>query len=346
MSRNLLVSLGLSSLTFLAACGREGNLASLPAANSTPAAQPAPLPVPAPKPVVAEKPVSDDKPASEAIPAPPPGSSFLSGQTEAHRRSTLTPKVSSTVTRVLVRDGDIVKNGQALVVLDTQDFALRTQQAEAALQAAKVQLDSAKLDWNRAKALLDDKAVPQAQFDMADARLKGAQAGVLQAETAVAMGRKAFRDATIHAPFNGLIVKRLVNEGEYASVMPATPLVIVEEVDPLDLRIQIPSTDLNKAKAGDMVKVRFPATGQTLEARLTRVVAAMDPRTRTFSAIAELPNKDHALRSGLYAEVSFAASTPASVEAPAGKAKPAAKTGAKSGAKAVPAKKVTAASKD
>jgi RND family efflux transporter MFP subunit len=232
--------------------------------------------------------------------------------------------VSSTVTRVLVRDGDIVKNGQALVVLDTQDFALRTQQAEAALQAAKVQVDAAKLDWNRTKSLLGDKAVPQSQFDMIDARLKGAQAGVLQAETAVAMGRKALRDATIHAPFNGIIVKRLVNEGEYASVMPATPLVIVEEVDPLDLRIQIPSTDLNKAKAGDTMKVRFPAIGQTLEARLTRVVAAMDPRTRTFSAIAELPNKDHTLRSGLYAEVSFADSKAAVADAPSTKTKPAA----------------------
>jgi RND family efflux transporter MFP subunit len=239
----------------------------------------------------------------------------LSGQTEAHRRSTLTPKVSSIVTRVHVRDGDIVKNGQALVTLDTQDFSLRTQQAEAALQAAKVQLDSAKLDWDRTKALLGDKAVPQAQFDMADARYKGAQAGVLQAETAVAMGRKALRDATIHAPFNGIIVKRLVNEGEYASVMPATPLVIIEEVDPLDLRIQIPSTDLTKVKIGDFIHARFPATNQELDARLTRVVAAMDPHTRTFAAIAELPNKDHAMRSGLYAEITLGGSKTVSADA-------------------------------
>jgi RND family efflux transporter MFP subunit len=343
MSRTLLVSLSLSlaSLASVASCNREGEVARLPPASATPVA-PAEKVAPAPKPAApAEKPAApDDKGSGESIPAPPPGSSFLSGQTEAHRRSTLTPKVSSTVTRVLVRDGDLVKNGQALVVLDTQDFALRTQQAEAALQAAKVQLDSAKLDWNRAKALLDDKAVPQAQFDLADARLKGAQAGVLQAETAVAMGRKALRDATIHAPFNGIIVKRMVNEGEYASVMPATPLVIVEEVDPLDLRIQIPSTDLDKAKAGDLVKVRFPATGQTLEARLTRVVAALDPRTRTFSAIAELPNKDHGLRSGLYAEVSFASSKSTALEPPANKAK------AKAAAKPAPAKKAPTARKD
>jgi RND family efflux transporter MFP subunit len=311
------ISFSLSfSLVLFASCSRDGDVARLPATAPTVAAAAKAAAPPAPEKAPAA-PAADKAPTAEtatgAVPPPPPSSSFLSGQTEAHRRSTLTPKVSSTVTHVHVRDGDIVKSGQALVTLDTQDFSLRTQQAEAALQAAKVQLDSAKLDWDRTKALLGDKAVPQAQFDMADARYKGAQAGVLQAETAVAMGRKALRDATVHAPFNGIIVKRLVNEGEYASVMPATPLVIIEEVDPLDLRIQIPSTDLTKVKAGDVIHARFPATGQTLDARLTRVVDALDPHTRTFSAIAELPNPNHELRSGLYAEVTLSGGNTATV---------------------------------
>ena len=328
-------ALPLLSLALLASCQRGGEKAHLPAATApTPApptatSKPATAAAPAGKATV---PATDPAPAADGIPSPPPGSAFFSGQTEAHRKSTLTPKVSSTVTRVLVRDGDIVKNGQALVVLDTRDFLLRLQQAEAGLQAAKVQLESAKLDWDRTKALLGDKAVPQSQFDMADARYKGAQAGVLQAETAVAMGRKALTDATVHAPFNGIIVKRLVNEGEYASVMPATQLVIIEEIDPLDLRVQIPSTEIDKVKTGYMIHARFPATGQTLDARLTRVVSALDPRTRTFAAIAEVPNKDHALRSGLYAEVTLTDSKAPAAAAPKGKpaaGRPAAKAAGK-----------------
>jgi RND family efflux transporter MFP subunit len=303
MSRTILALLGIS-LAFQASCQREGEKAHLPTATAAapavaPKSPPAAATAPADKPAVAGESATGD------IPAPPPGSAFFSGQTEAHRKSTLTPKLSSTVTRVHVRDGDLVRAGQALVTLDTRDFQLRLQQAEAGLQAAKVQLDSAKLDWNRTKALLDDKAVPQSQFDMVDARYKGAQAGMLQAETAVAMGRKALRDATVTAPFSGIIVKRMINEGEYAAVMPPTPLVSLEEVDPLDLRVQIPSTEIDKVKVGDMIHARFPATGQTLDARLTRVVSALDPRTRNFSAIAEIPNKEHALRSGLYAEITL-----------------------------------------
>ena len=290
-------------------CQRGADVARLPhakpvATTAQPAAPTPTPPVPAPNP-------TPPAAASAAAPVDPPAASageaspFLSGTTEAHRKSTLTPKVSSAVTRVHVREGDMVKQNQPLVTLDTRDFVLRSQQAEAARDGAKVQLDAAKLDWDRIKSLLAEKAVPQSQFDMIDARYKGAKAGLAAAETAVAIGQKALHDSVVRAPFDGLIVKRFVNEGEYASVMPATQLVTIEEIDPVDLRIQVPSTDMAKVTVGAPVHVRLPATGQELDLRLTRVVSASDPRTRTFSAIVEIPNPDHSLRSGLYAEVTL-----------------------------------------
>jgi RND family efflux transporter MFP subunit len=278
-------------------CQRDVAVVRLPQAQTAPAAAAAPTltpPVPAPAPAA-------DPPVASAGGASP----FLSGTTEAHRKSTLTPKVSSAVTRVHVREGDTVKQGQPLVTLDTRDFILRSQQAEAARDGARVQLEAAKLDWDRIKSLLAEKAVPQSQFDMIDARYKGAKAGLAAAETAVAMGQKALHDSVVRAPFDGLIVKRFINEGEYASVMPATQLVTIEEIDPVDLRIQVPSTDMAQVTVGSPVHVRLPATGQEMDLRLTRVVSSSDPRTRTFSAIVEIPNRDHSLRSGLYAEVSL-----------------------------------------
>ena len=283
-------------------CQGNSDVARLPKPTAAQPAAPKPAtpapatPAPAPAPAVA----AEASAASAASASP-----FLSGTTEAHRKSTLTPKVSSAVTRVHVREGDVVKQNQPLVTLDTRDFILRSQQAEAARDGAKVQLDAAKLDWDRLKSLLAEKAVPQSQFDMIDARYKGAKAGLAAAETAVAMARKALSDSVVRAPFDGLVVKRLVNEGEYASVMPATPLVTIEEIDPVDLRIQVPSTDMAQVVVGSPVHVRLPATGQELDLRLTRVVPSSDPHTRTFSAIVEIPNRDHTLRSGLYAEVTL-----------------------------------------
>jgi RND family efflux transporter MFP subunit len=283
-------------------CQRDGEVARLPQPAAS-AAQPAAAPTPAPStpaPAPAPSAATDPSAASAGNASP-----FLSGTTEAHRKSTLTPKVSSAVTRVHVREGDMVKQGQPLVTLDTRDFILRSQQAESARDGARVQLDAAKLDWTRIQSLLAEKAVPQSQFDMVDARYKGAKAGLAAAETAVAMGQKALHDSVVRAPFDGLVVKRFINEGEYASVMPATQLVTIEEIDPVDLRIQVPSTDMAQVAVGSPVHVRLPATGQELDLRLTRVVASSDPRTRTFSAIVEIPNREHSLRSGLYAEVTL-----------------------------------------
>jgi len=56
--------------------------------------------------------------------------------------------------------------------------------------------------------------------------------------------------------------------------MPATPLVSIEEIDPVDLRIQVPSTDMPRSTVGSPVHVRLPATGQEMDLRLTRVVSS------------------------------------------------------------------------
>ena len=109
----------------------------------------------------------------------------FTGTTEAHRKSTLTPRVGGTIAKVHVRDGDSVKAGDAIVSIDVSDTVLRVKQAEAALKTAEVQRTTAKIEWDRARLLLQDKAMPQSQFDAVDARLKGAEAGVVQAQVVV-----------------------------------------------------------------------------------------------------------------------------------------------------------------
>ncbi len=228
------------------------------------------------------------------------------GTTEPHRRGTLTPRVSGVVTRVHVREGDVVRRGDPLVSLDLEDFTLRLRQAEAGLQVARVQHDAARVEWERNKALLADRTIPQAQFDAVNARFEGAKAALAQAEVAVDMARKALRDAVIRAPYDALVARRLVSEGEYATTMPATQLVTIEEIAILDLRVQVPATDMQRVQVGAVLQIRFAGVDREVRAAVTRVVGSVDPRTRTFPVIAELPNPEGALRPGLFAHVSLA----------------------------------------
>ena len=221
-----------------------------------------------------------------------------SGTVEAHRRSTLSPKISSTVSMVHVREGDRVRTGDPLVTFDLKDVNLRLRQARAALEGAKIQRDSAVLDRDRTKTLVDANAAAKAQFDAVDFRARGA-------EVAVEMSEKAVRDAVVRAPYDGVIVRRIVNEGDYATTMPPTSLIVIEETGVLDLRILAPSSEMNRIRVGDPVTVGFPSLGRTIEATVTRIVASIDARTRNFAVIVEIPNPEGALLPGLFAEARF-----------------------------------------
>ncbi len=231
----------------------------------------------------------------------------FSGTLEARRRSTLSPRVSGVVTKVFVRDGDAVAEGSALVTLDLEDFSLRSRLADAALLAAKAQLSAAEADWKRGKALLADAAMPPAQFEATNARYLGAKAGVAQAEVGLAMARKAERDATVRAPYGGVVVHRQISEGEYASVMPATQLLTIEETGTLDLRLYVPADLAAGIRAGDPLKVHLAAFDRDVAARVTQVVPPLDPKSGSTALLVEVVDPEHTLRPGMTAEAKVVA---------------------------------------
>ena len=223
------------------------------------------------------------------------------GTLEARRRSTLSPRASGVVTKVHVRDGDRVAEGDALVSLDTEDFALRTRQSAAAVEAARAGFSAAEADWKRSKALLADKAIPQAQFDGADARFLGAKAGLTQAEVALAIAKKAERDSILRAPFPGVIVRRYISEGEYASLMPATDLVTLEETGVYDLRVYLPADRAGSVHTGDVVTVRLPGPGKEMRGVVLQVLPPVDENA-SVAVLVEVPDPDNTLRPGMTAE--------------------------------------------
>lgn len=228
-----------------------------------------------------------------------------SGAVEAHRRSNLSPKISGSIAKVHVREGDRVKAGDPLVTFDLKDVDLRLRQARAALEGAKIQRDAAEDELKRVKTLADSNAVSQAQLDGVEFKRRGAEVGVTSAEVAVEMSQKAVRDSIVRAPYDGVIVHRFVNEGDYATLMPPTMLIAIEEAGLVDVRIYAPSSEMGRIREGDPVTVTLPSLGRSIEATVTRIVASIDARTRNFAVIMEIPNTDGALLPGLFAEARF-----------------------------------------
>lgn len=243
--------------------------------------------------------------AAEARPADS-GTSWMSGTLEPYRRSTLMAQVPGVVQKVLAAEGQRVRAGDPLVVIRDEDYQLRLRQAQAGLEAAEAQARNAELQYRRLQELRSQEAVPQSQLDVLEAGRKAAKAQIEVASANLALARKALRDTVITAPYDGIVVRRMISEGESATAMPPTPLVVVEKTDPLELKLQVPSSQADRVAVGTPLKIRLPASGQEMDAQVTRLVPSANPGSRAFLAVVEIPNPDGALRAGVYGEARLA----------------------------------------
>ena len=143
----------------------------------------------------------------------------------------------------------------------------------------------------------------RAQWDAIEARYDSAVVAVRQAEVARNMADKAVADTAVRSPLDGVVVAKLKSEGEMATMMPPTIILVVQDQATLDLRFRLPERALTTVKPGDAVTAKFESLGLARTAKVARVNPTVDARTRTVEVVAELDNKDLALKPGLLAEV-------------------------------------------
>lgn len=229
----------------------------------------------------------------------------FTGRTAALRQSAVAAKGAGLLETIAVREGDVVEAGQTLATLDTTMGTLRLRQARVAVKAANVQIKALKREVKRLEGLRAKQAVPQAELDRLRDKLDGARVQLDAGRANVAMARQSIKDATLAAPYGGVIVQRLKSEGEWISTMPPAPVFMLAQLDPLELRLEVPEAMLGKVKVGDALRVQFRAVDRTVETKVARVVPTVGPN-RAFTVIAEIANPGRQLTAGLFAEAELA----------------------------------------
>ena len=138
---------------------------------------------------------------------------------------TITPQVSGQLMRIAVSEGQQVKKGQTLFVIDSRNAQLDLEAAQANLEAALAQENSAKLEYESNRNLFEKKIVSSYMLDNSENTYKQAQAAVAQARSAVNRARVNLGFCTITAPVSGVIGEIPVRAGDQVS--PMTQLTIV-----------------------------------------------------------------------------------------------------------------------
>jgi len=201
---------------------------------------------------------------------------------------TLSADLPGVVDRIGFQSGARVRQGAALVVLDTR-------QERAQLAAAQAQRDLAKVTADRQHKLLEREVIAQADYDIVAAQFKQAEAAVLQFEASI--GRK-----TIRAPFSGFAGIRQVNLGQY--VNSGDPIVPLQSLDRVYVNFSVPQQQIADLHVGDGVTVAADSSSrQRLNGRITAINPVVDGATRNVQVQATVQNRGDVLRAGMYVSV-------------------------------------------
>lgn len=252
-------------------------------------------------------------------------SAKLKGQSDV----TITPQVSGQLLQIRVSEGQQVRRGQVLFVIDSRNAQHEVQAAQANLQAARANLlaaqaqeNSAKLEYESNKNLFEKKIVSsymlensQNNYKQAQAAVSQARASVTQAQASVSRARVNLGFCTITSPVTGVIGEIPVRPGDQVS--PASQLTIVSGNTNMEAEFSLPESALEMAvaqgystKAEEALKL-FPdvtfvmknGTEYEHKGRISSATGMVNATTGTVACKATFPNPEGKLFSGIQGTV-------------------------------------------
>lgn len=229
----------------------------------------------------------------------------VTGRFAAVETVELRPRVGGYIERVAYREGDEVRKGQLLFVIDQRPYRAALAQAEANLERARSEARLARSQDARAQALIDAKAISREEFDTRKAATAQGDAGVRAAEAAVATARLDLQFTEVRSPIDGRAGRALVTTGNLAQA-DGTLLTTVVSLDPVHVYFESDEQAFLRDGTTAQSRVRVglaDESGYPHEGVVDFVDNQVDPATGTIRARAVLPNPDRRFTPGLFARV-------------------------------------------
>lgn len=207
------------------------------------------------------------------------------GRLDAKNNIFVSPQVGGAITSLNVKEGDYVKQGQVLATIDNSVM-------KQSIQEIEVQLQTAKVFYEKQKNLWDQKIGTEIQYIQAKSNVESLEKRLATAQSQLAMTK-------VTAPMNGFIDEIRLRAGELAS--PGLGIVRIVNSDNLKVVAQAADTYAGTIKQGDLVTIKFPDLGKETTAKLTFVSQTVNPASRTFTIEASIPKIDPQLKPNMTA---------------------------------------------
>ncbi|WP_029414409.1 efflux RND transporter periplasmic adaptor subunit [Acidovorax radicis] len=242
----------------------------------------------------------------------------LPGRVEASRVAQVRARAAGILQQRLFKEGSDVKAGQPLFRIDPAPYAAASESARASLAKAQANLAQASAQVERYRPLVSANAISKQDFVNAEAAEKQAQADVATAKAAVRTADITLGYASVTSPISGRIGRALVTEGALVGQGEATPLAVVQQIDPVyvnftqsasdvfQLRRAMESGQFKRAGSAEAASVKLVLGDGTEYAQAGKLLftdLSVDSTTGQVTLRAEVPNPKGELLPGLYLRV-------------------------------------------
>ena len=216
----------------------------------------------------------------------------VQGVVQAAQESFLSSRAMGPVVQVRVNAGDRVTEGEVLLEIQQDMSHGQLAQARGARAQAEAAISLARRHYERFKRLYEKEACSELELDMARMQFEQARGAVEQAEGAVEAASSVAEESRLRAPFEALVVEKLVNPGDLAA--PGRPLVRLQSLTGRRLWLTVREADIVHLRTGMVLPVSIdsrPDLG-TIEGRVAEIAPAADMATHTFAVKVELDIDD------------------------------------------------------
>ena len=211
----------------------------------------------------------------------------FTGFAKADVRSKLGFRVSGTVRKIHVEQGDVVQKGDVIAELDSADFEIKVREVEAALAEARAQEVLAQANYHRIQRLYEKDNASQGDFDSALARLESTRAGLESVGRKLQQAQRQMEYTELRAPAGSAIATVRVEEGEIAQS--GAPVVEINSGQYPQVEIAVPEGAIADIRQGASARVRFPTlAGKTFSGRVRTIGVVPGEGVTTYPVTIEL----------------------------------------------------------
>ncbi len=196
---------------------------------------------------------------------------------------TVTPQVSNRITRILVDLGDNVSQGQVMAEIYDVPFRDAVEQAQAQIRQARATFERDSTQLNRNRELFERDLISRSEFDDVRTAYLNSMAQYESAQAALTQSRENLENTKIKSPVDGVVLNRLVAEGDVAST--GQPVFEVANLVGFETRVFLPLRDWEQVQIGQTVSMSLSSRGAEVA---TGVVSRKSPQLNANTGLGEV----------------------------------------------------------